>query len=84
MKKCLSLLASVFLSLSIFAQVDLRVSVTNTLTLKPVSSVNVELENKEIGFSETQSTDAQGKIIFKSLSVAGSYSVSIENENYLV
>ncbi|HEV8084579.1 MAG TPA: hypothetical protein VGP55_15340, partial [Chitinophagaceae bacterium] len=82
MKKCLTLLSLIFLSLSIFAQVDLSVSVTNTLTLKPVTAIKVKLENTEIGFSQTQSTNAQGKIIFKSLPIAGSYHVGVEDENY--
>ncbi len=82
MKKCLTLLSLIFLSLSIFAQVDLTVSVTNTLTLKPLTAIKVKLENKEIGFSQTQSTNSQGKIIFKSLSIAGSYHVGVEDENY--
>ncbi|MEP7251144.1 MAG: TonB-dependent receptor [Ginsengibacter sp.] len=82
MKKCLSLLVFTFLAFSISAQVDLSVNVTNTLTLKPASGVAVKLENKDIGFSETQKTNAQGKIIFKSLSLAGSYNIHVEDENY--
>ena len=84
MKKCLTLLSLIFLSFSIFAQVDLSVSVTNTLTLKPVNTIKVKLENKEIGFSETQSTNVQGKTIFKSLIIAGNYSVHVEDEDYFV
>ena len=82
MKKCLSLLGTIFLSLTLFAQVDLNVSVTNSLSLKPVSNIKVKLQNREIGYSEIQNTNVQGKAIFKSLNVAGSYIVGVENENY--
>lgn len=84
MNKCLPLLSFILFSLSLSAQVDLHVNVTNSLTLKPVSAIKVKLLNSEIGYVDNQLTDAQGKAIFKSLKIAGTYSVIIDNENYFI
>lgn len=82
MKHCISLLSFILFSLSSFAQVDLNINVTNSLSLKPVSGVKVTLQNSEIGYTETQLTNAQGKVIFKSLKIAGTYSVTSDDEGY--
>ncbi|MFC4262886.1 TonB-dependent receptor domain-containing protein [Ferruginibacter yonginensis] len=81
-KKCFTLLCIFLCNAAVFAQVDLTVSVSNNATLKPLASVAVVLQNKEIGYNQTLSTNAAGKVIFKSLSIAGTYTVSLNSESY--
>ena len=64
MLKYVIFLALILFSFAAFSQVDLSVSVTNSLTFKPVEDVMVSLENKEIGFKETlQSNSADRKSV---------------------
>ena len=72
------------LTSTLFAQIDLSVSVTNSLSLKPSPNTKIKLENKEIGYNLLQTTNQQGKTIFKSLSLAGSYTVSVVDENFFI
>ena len=82
MKKCISLFSLLLLACTIYAQVDLLVNVSNAAPLKPVNAIKVRLENREIGYSLELLTNQQGKVIFKSLNIAGTYSVSIKDESY--
>ncbi len=83
MKKCVTLLVILLCNFIAFSQVDLIVSVKNNSNFKPVSAINVLLENKEIGYKKIQLTDGNGKTTFASLSIAGSYAVSIESSYYI-
>ncbi len=66
-----------------YGQIDLSVSVNNTKTLTPVAGVHVLLRNEEIGFQSDLTTNAQGKVVFKALAIAGSYAVRIaDNPSY--
>ena len=81
--KYLFLILLCFTSYAGFSQIDLTVSVNNTKTLKPVTGINVLLVNNEIGYKSELPTNAQGKVVFKALSIAGSYTVNIaDNSNY--
>ncbi|MEO8582319.1 MAG: TonB-dependent receptor [Flavitalea sp.] len=82
MKKCLSLFMVLLLAGTVYAQVDLLVNVTNTASLKPVNEIKVRLEDREIGYDKELLTNKQGKVIFKSLTIAGTYSISVPDENY--
>jgi hypothetical protein len=82
MKKCISLFSLLLLACTIHAQVDLLVNVSNTASLKPMNAIKMRLENREIGFAQELLTNQQGKVIFKSLNIAGTYSVSIQDESY--
>ncbi len=82
MKKCITLFSFFFLSLAVFAQVDLTINISNTASLKPVGGIKVHLENSEIGYTQELLTNLQGRAIFKSLNIAGSYTVSIADDNY--
>ena len=83
MLKYVIFLALILFSFAAFSQVDLSVSVTNSLTFKPVDDVMVSLENKEIGFKQTLQSNPTGKVIFKSLSIAGSYKISLVTDKYV-
>ncbi len=82
MKKCTSLFILFLLGYTVHAQVDLLVNVSNTASLKPVNAIKVRLENREIGYVQELLTNQQGKVIFKSLNIAGTYSVIIQDESY--
>lgn len=82
MKKCIIFLALILFSFSAFSQVDLSVSVTNSLTFKPLEDVMVSLENKEIGFKQMLQSNSAGKAVFKALSIAGTYTISLINNKY--
>lgn len=62
---------------SVFGQADLTVSVVDYLTNEPVSGIEVRLENTARGIAQTQTTDNQGKTIFKNLPETGGYKVSV-------
>jgi len=47
-----------------------------------VNAIKVRLENRGIGYVQELLTNQQGKVIFKSLNIAGTYSVSIQDESY--
>ena len=84
MKEIFFTLVACLISSFVFSQVDLEVSVTELLTGKPISGITVTLQNPQIGFSQQQQTDQVGRIIFKGLSLAGSYQVSTsETTDYL-
>ncbi|MEZ4941239.1 MAG: TonB-dependent receptor [Saprospiraceae bacterium] len=65
------------------AQVDLEVFVRDFKTRAPMPGVTVRLENTAIGFSAEKQTNAQGRVVFYGLSLAGAYDVTaLETENY--
>lgn len=82
MKKYPLLFILFLFAYTVHAQVDLLVNVSNTASLKPVNAIKVRLENREIGYVQELLTNQQGKVIFKSLNIAGTYSISIPDESY--
>ena len=80
MKKLFFLSAFAFLFFSlpraVFAQVDLVVSVVDVATRKPVPNFPVHLDNAAVGYSQQQTTNAQGQTRFQGLTTAGAYAVS--------
>ncbi len=77
MKQILTFFIMLFSSTIIFAQADLTVSVVNYLTSQSVEGIEVKLENTTRGISQSQTTDNQGKVVFKSLPETGGYKVSV-------
>ncbi|RIV21129.1 TonB-dependent receptor [Fibrisoma montanum] len=86
MKK-LSLFCWLMLSLtcSVFAQTtDLLVTVRELTRQQAVTGQTVYLENPSIGLSQSAPTDANGKVLFRALSLNGVYRVfTKENDTYL-
>ncbi|MFB6273874.1 MAG: TonB-dependent receptor domain-containing protein, partial [Salinibacter sp.] len=60
------------------AQTGLEVHAVNVVEQTPVSGVTVHVVNKDIGFSSTRRTGAQGTAQWPGLSTAGSYTVFVE------
>jgi len=81
MKKYFTAIIFLLFSVSLFAQVDLEVSVTELLTGKPVQGIAVSLSNELIGYTAQQQTDASGRTIFIGLSLSGEYEVSTPETN---
>jgi hypothetical protein len=82
MKQLLTLIAFLA-SFSLFAQVDLEVSLTAYKTGAALGAVKVKLVNPAIGFAQEQTTNALGKATFNGLSLSGIYEVQVdENEQY--
>lgn len=72
-----------FCAPALFAQADLTVFVADFLTSQPVEGIVVELENAGIGLRRTLNTNAQGKVVFKSLPEEAGYVVEVrETEIY--
>ncbi len=69
------------LSSVVVGQVDLSVSVTNSGSLKPVTGKKLSLSNPEIGYSSEGVTNNQGRVIFKALALAGSYTVAAVDDS---
>ena len=65
-------------SAALAQSVDLVVSLVDVSNRRPVAGQLVHLDNAAIGFSDTQTTDAQGKTRFRGLSTAGAYAVSTD------
>src|SRR5262249_12994723 len=64
--------------------VDLEVSAIELLSGSPAANISVTLSNTDIGYTQTQQTDATGRTIFKGLSLSGMYEVSTaETNDYL-
>ncbi len=65
------------------AQTQLEVTVTDEATRKPVSGIEVTLENKAIGLQTGKTSDYQGKAKFYGLSTSGIYTVVVAaNDQY--
>ena len=65
------------------SQVSLEVSITDLSSGVPIESAEVSLVNTDIGYSSNETTNKQGKIIFRSLSLTGIYIVKVkESEVY--
>lgn len=68
-----------------FAQADLTVFVINYLTNESVENIEVKLENPNRGISLTQTTDNQGKVVFRNIPELTGYQVKIEEtEQFLM
>jgi len=83
MKKYIVFVGIILFSITAFSQVDLSVSVSNSSGLKPIGDVTLLLENKEIGFKQRLQSNSAGKVVFKSLSIAGTYIVTLISDKYL-
>lgn len=83
MKKIVTLFALILISLYTFAQSNITVSVANYLTNQAVEGIEVKLENVNRGITQSQTTDNQGKVVFKNLPEVTGYKVRIaETELY--
>jgi outer membrane receptor for ferrienterochelin and colicin len=69
---------------ALYAQVDLEVTILSPIDGKPLSEIEVLLENPSIGFSNAAITNGFGKVIFKALSLSGAYrAYTKESTDYL-
>jgi len=72
------------LSTLLSAQEDLTVMVINYKTDRPVEGIEVLLRNEARGIEKKQTTDVQGRAVFRSLPVVNGYRVLVrESEDYL-
>jgi len=70
--------ALLFISTIAMAQQDLTVSVIDKATQKPVSNLSLILENKSRNIRVSQTSNAQGKAIFRNLEALDGYQVISE------
>ena len=67
--------ALLFISTIAMAQQDLTVSVIEAATQKPIASTKVTLQNKSRNIQVSQSTNSQGKVVFRNLEALDGYQV---------
>lgn len=65
------------IGLTASAQSGLEISVVDRNDGQAISGIELIIQNESIGFTETATTDRQGKVRLSNLSTTGSYSVSI-------
>lgn len=83
MKRLALTLLGLFISLSVSAQSNLEISVVNKKSGRAIPDISIILENEQIGYQHTRTTNKQGKAFFAGLSTAGSYRVTaVENGYY--
>lgn len=83
MKNILTLCSFLFFSLTISAQADLTVYVFNILTNESLEGIEVTLVNENRGYTNTLTTNDQGKVLFKNIPEVTGYMVTIsESELY--
>jgi len=83
MKYIITICCSLFFATAILAQADLAVYVFNILTDESLSGIEVVLTNKNRGYTNTLTTDDQGKVIFKNIpEVSGYVALIKETELY--
>lgn len=61
-----------------YGQVSLDITVVNKITGDPVNNLLVTLQNEGIGYSNTSSTNSQGKVTFRGLTTAGSFTATTQ------
>ena len=84
MNRFITIVLLLFFTSSALAQVDLEVNILSPNDGKPLPSIEVLIENPTIGYSNSSLTNSFGKVIFKGLSLAGSYRVfTKESADYL-
>ncbi|MBT32971.1 MAG: TonB-dependent receptor [Thalassobius sp.] len=67
-----------------FAQTDLEVNILNPYDGKPIADVEVLIENPQIGYTNSLTTNNFGKVIFRGLSLNGAYRIyTNENSEFL-
>lgn len=82
LKRIYTLLLLVF-SISVFAQVDLEVIVLDASTNKPISDIEVHLQNPGLGLEDRRITNFKGKAVFSGLPTGSGYFVLVhENADY--
>lgn len=83
MKKLLLTLIVLLLSIPVWAQSSLEVSVVNKKNGEAIGDISVILENRDIGYQQTQQTNDQGKAFFNGLSTSGTYRATVlGNQQY--
>jgi len=70
--------ALLFISTIVTAQQDLTVSVIDVKTQKPIAGQTVILQNKSRNIQVSQTSNSQGKIIFRNLEALDGYQVISE------
>jgi outer membrane receptor protein involved in Fe transport len=82
MKKLILTTAAVLLcAISIFAQSGLEIAVVDREDGQAISDVQLIISNQDIGYSETATTDKQGKVRRTNLSTTGAYVVNIPEDS---
>ncbi|MDR9418068.1 TonB-dependent receptor domain-containing protein [Gracilimonas sp.] len=66
---------------TLFAQSGLEITVVDREDGRPVSNIELIITNQNIGFSETEMTDEQGKVRLTNLSTTGEYVVNIPEDS---
>lgn len=71
------------LSTLAFAQQDIVVSILDAGTKLPISNLAIRLENSSRSYKQEQTTNGQGKIVFKNVAAVDGYSVVFDgDENF--
>jgi len=83
MNRVLFILLMSLLPAAALAQAGLEITVFSAVSGQPVPSLSLTVTNPSIGFSTTQTTDAQGKVRLYGLATSGTYVVQTgESEEY--
>lgn len=77
MRALFTLLFFSLIAWNLQAQADLNVTITDYLTDKPIEGIAVELANEGRGISQLQTTNEQGKAIFRGLPEVEGYQVKV-------
>ncbi|NBC66028.1 MAG: TonB-dependent receptor plug domain-containing protein, partial [Bacteroidetes bacterium] len=82
-KSTLTLLIVCFSVMTALAQSGLEINVVDREDGQPVTNIELIVTNQNIGYSQTATTDNQGKVRLSNLSTTGAYVVNIpEDSNY--
>lgn len=84
MKKLLSGLITSLFTICCFAQGELHVNVTGLLDQKPLAGISIVLSNSGIGYQNSAITNANGKVIFKGLSLNSAYAVTAKGTDSFI
>ncbi len=76
MKKNCFFILVLFCSIVANAQNEVKVNVTSLLNQKPINGMVVNIANNGIGFKDSATTDAFGKVTFKGLLLNSTYTIS--------
>lgn len=83
MRKIGILFGLLLFAFNIFSQSDLTVFVINILNNEPISGIEVKLNNADRGIEQVQTTNAQGKAVFRNVPELNGYKVTVnETELY--
>ena len=80
-----TLVVSLFFFQTIWGQTDLAVTLFYSAQSTAAANVEVVLTNKNLGLTQTQNSNAQGRVSFRGLTATDGYAVSIsENDAFFV